>query len=188
MPTLPPDSPETLWQSQPEEGVAMSLDEIRKRVRKFETQIRRRNTREYLAATVAAVVLGAVVWFLPGPLERLGAALMLLGLGYVVVRLRAVGASRDLPVEASASACLHFYRQEVARQRDLLREAASWHIAAFLPGVILLFIGTSMKVPDRIGIAILIASATLAAAVLAVVSALNAREANRLQRELEGLE
>ena len=62
-----------LWQGQPAEGGALSLDELRTRARWVERRIRRRNLREYVAAVVAVIGFGGGAWIAPTPLIRIGA-------------------------------------------------------------------------------------------------------------------
>ena len=188
MPNEPtPDSPEELWQSQIQEEATMTLEDIRRKAQKFQKRIRRRNGREYVGAAVATIVYGSFIWFLPGLLQKIGATVLLFGIFYVVSKLRKDGAAREVPVETSASDCLEFHRRETGRQRDLLRSAASHHLAALAPGVVLLLAGGWIENPEA-PLAVFIGATAFAVAVFAGVSLLNLRAANKLQQELDALE
>lgn len=187
-------SAEELWQSQIEEISPMTLDAVRLRAQSFQQSVHRRNLREYAAGVVAAVILGVGMWLLPHTVARLGAFVTLLGLCYVVVDLRRTGAARGVPGQASTEQCLAFHRRELGRQRDVLHRAGTTYIAALLPGVLLVFVGTWLQVgrwlevrPEPMVLWLMGIAWTAALAVLAIISWGNLREARQLQRELDAL-
>jgi hypothetical protein len=161
----------------------MTLTEIHNKAREFQNTIHRRNVREYIGACFALVFCSTLVWFLPSPAQKLGAALLLAGISYVTASLRATGSAREVPVED----CLGFHRRELVRQRDLLRDAGTWHLAAILPGVLLL-IGSAWTQSNHYAVSVATAAtAALTAAVLGLVSWLNLRAARRLDERVRSL-
>lgn len=173
-------NPEQLWHTETEEVQIMTLSEIHCKARDFQREIHRRNVREYVGACFALVFCSTLVWFLPSPAQKLGAALLLAGIAYVTASLRATGSAREVPVED----CLGFHRRELVRQRNLLRNAGTWHLAAMLPGVVLLNLSAWTRSNDYV---ISVATTALAAAVLGLVSWFNLRAARKLDEQLRRL-
>ena len=183
-----PDSPEALWQSQKKEHQDMTVADVRRMAQTFQRKIRRRNAREYVFAVAGTVVYAVFIWLLPGMLTRIGSAVTLLSIYFVVHQLRRDGAAREVPADAAARDCLAFHRGELARQRDLLRRVGRWQLAPMLPGLALFFAGLWIThVDDRGDAVIMTASGLLMAAVLLLVYWLNVRAANELQRQIDML-
>jgi hypothetical protein len=187
VPTNPSrNSPEALWRSQNEETPVMTLADIRRKAQAFQTKIRRRNVREYTGAALGMILFGTFMWIFPGLLTKLGAGLTMLAIVFVVYQMRRDGSARDVPADATAADCLTFHRQELARQRDLLKRVGPWQQGPMVPGVALFFAGLWLEyVHDREDAVIMTISAILMAAVFGVVHWLNARAARQLQRDLE---
>jgi hypothetical protein len=181
-----PDGPEALWQSQREEQPSMTLADIRRKAQTFQTKIRRRNIREYLFSGAGTIVFAAFIWILPGLITKIGCALTLLAIYFVVYQLHRDGSAREVPAEAAAGDCLAFHRRELERQRDLLRRVGPWQIGPMVPGLALFFAGLWVaNVDDRGDVVAMTISGLLMAAVLAIVYWLNVRAANQLQREVD---
>jgi len=183
---LTPTSPEELWLNQPEEETNMTLKEIRSKALKFQTKIRRRNLIEYIGIVVGTAMYCGFMWYLPGVLVKLGAALTLAGMYFSVYQIRRDGSAREVPVDSSPTECLEFHRRELTRQRDMLRRVGPWHIGPALPGLALFFVGVWIENVDGLEESLIVgASGVLAAAVLSFVYWLNVRAANKLDQELE---
>ncbi len=73
-PEISPNDAKTLWRKQPSEETVVTLDNIRDRAEKFQSRVRRRNMRDYLAALVVVVVFGFYIWIFPGWVRRVAAA------------------------------------------------------------------------------------------------------------------
>ncbi|MDA0204504.1 MAG: hypothetical protein O3A53_07275 [Acidobacteria bacterium] len=189
MPNKPtPISPEELWQSQPEEEMNMTLATIRSKALKFQRKISNRNLREYVAAVIVTAAYGAYIVYLPNLLQKIGSALVIAGVFVVVYWLHRHGSSKDVPVDSSARDCLDFHRQELTRQRDLLRQVGSRYIGPLVPGGVIFFAGTWMEaVDDGRGAIVMTITALLGATVLGGVNWLNVRAANKLQRDIDSL-
>jgi len=186
MPNKP--TPAELWQSQPEEELNMTLATIRSTALKFQNRIRRRNIREYAGMVLGTVMYCTFMWFMPGLLLKIGAALTLAGMYYSVYQIHRDGSSREVPVDSAAGDCLEFHRRELTRQRDMLRRVGPWHIGPVMPGFVLFFAGVWMNSVDDTKSAIVMAiSGILAVAVFGFVYWLNVRAANKLQQQIEAL-
>lgn len=123
---------QTLWQSQPKEMTAMSLDQVHTRARAFQSQINWRNRLEHAATLLVVVVFSAYAYFFEEPLMRLGSALIVVAA--LLVSLFLVLRGRSAPVSSGADECLDFHRRALVRQRDLLRSAWLWYVLPFAPG------------------------------------------------------
>lgn len=178
-----------LWADQATEGFAMSLDDIRMRSSKFQRLVRNRNLREYLAAVVVVAVFGAYIVLLPGILIKLGSAMMIVATFYIVWQLHKRGAAHTPPLEGSVLDHIAFYRGELVRQRDALKSVATWYLAPFVPGMVTILIGVSLRAPTRPLIWLSVSvTAVLCVIVFGLVWWLNRWGASRLQRQIDALE
>ena len=183
-----PPNPQELWQNQTEEETNLTLVDIRSKALKFQTKIRRRNVREYIGIVAGTVMYCGFMWFLPGVLTKVGAALTLVGMYISVYRIYRDGSAREVPVDSPAGDCLEFHRQELARQRDMLRRVGPRQIGPVIPGFTLFFAGVWLsKVRDSEDAVIMGITGVLAAAVFTFIYWLNVRAANKLDQELEAL-
>ncbi len=183
---LTPNSLEELWQNQTEEETNVTLKHIRSKALEFQTKIRRRNMVEYIGIVGGTVLYCGFMWYLPGLLVKLGAALTLAGMYFSVYQIRRDGSAHEVPVDSSPNECLEFHRRELTRQRDMLRRVGPWHIGPALPGLVLFFVGGWIENVDGLAESLAMAAVgVLALAVLSFVYWLNVRAANKLDQELE---
>jgi hypothetical protein len=131
---LNPNDPRDLWQSQEDEAMTITIDEMRRRAAWLERRIRWRNAREYGAAAVVFIMLALQAprnhgWRLT-PL-----VLITLGVVYVVIQLHRRGA-RQMPYDAAMRTSLEFYRDELERQRDALHSVWRWYLLPMVPGLL----------------------------------------------------
>ncbi len=174
----------TLWRNQEMESYPFSLEEIRSQARRFQSQVRWRNLREYLASVVVVVVFGYFFFIMDDALLRLAAALTIAGVLYVCYQLQKRGSARKLPAEPALRTCLEFHRTELVQQRDLLRDVWRWYLLPFVPGFSLFLASQVMQAPwTRWGI-LLVWFVIL----FVGIGMLNQWAARRLQREIEALE
>ncbi|OFW10016.1 MAG: hypothetical protein A3H96_03425 [Acidobacteria bacterium RIFCSPLOWO2_02_FULL_67_36] len=177
------------WQQQPSEALRTSVEDLRLQTRRFERQIAWRNRREYAAAALAAALLARLFWHEPDTFVRIGAALTIAGMIYIVWQLHARGASRQPSVELGMAPGLEFLKRDLARQRDLLSGVWRWYLAPPLPGIAIVFIATVRAHPAGSGRAWPVAVAAAAiAAIFVVVWRLNVRAASGLQARIDELE
>ena len=134
----PNKSIEQIWQSQPVEGMKMSAEAIRLRATKFERRISRRNLRETIASLFVIVFFAYFFATSPSILLRLTWGLFIAGMVWIVIALRVKGSPNSLPAAMGNSTCLEFFRSELGRQRDLLKNVFPWYLAPLIPGYLAL--------------------------------------------------
>jgi hypothetical protein len=179
-----------------------SGDALLEEARKFEMRIRRRNLREYGGAAIVVFGFGRILWIGPQPLIRLGAALILAATAFVVYRIHTRGAAQPVPADARAARAVH--RRAMEQQRDLLKSIWRWYLLPFVPGFVVLNIGTAIRngvlfnqnaTPEQLarGITTLFFTVTLFFIVpfllmIMLMAELNKRGASRLQQKIEALD
>ena len=180
-----------IWQSQPVEPIIMSIEEIRAKATKFERRIRSRNLRETVVAIVLIPIFVAAFVHFKTPVERIGSALNIAALFYVIYRLNGAAAAATVPADIGFESCVSFHRRELERQRDLLRTVARWYMGPLVPGVVVFSLGT-IATKVRAGhpldwLRALPAFVILIAWYIVVVR-LNDRAADCLQRKIDELD
>lgn len=191
-PETSPNDAKTLWRNQPSEETVVTLDNIRDRAEKFQSQVRRRNMREYLAAPLLVVVCGACIWFFPGWMMKTGSAFFIIAVLFVVWQLHKRGATKMLPANSSMPLVV-FHREALIRQRDALRSVGTWYLAPFIPGLVLFVLGRYFQfhAPGRTlawDRQIIILCAIVAVLISGIVWLLNLWGAERLQRQIDQLD
>jgi hypothetical protein len=163
---------------------ATPLEAIRRKSTEFETKIRRRNLREYLAAVfvLAFCSVNLARTYLVG--ARVGSALIVAGVLYVMYQLHARGSAKSAPVDASLATYLDFHRRELERQRDLLRRIWSWYLGPLIPGFLVLVVSGAIAHPRPW----IVAYAISAFVFFLLVAKLNRQAARKLQREIDELD
>jgi hypothetical protein len=182
--------PQTLWQNQAQEHVPMSLAEIHQKARTFQTRIRWRNGREYIASIVVILGFSPVLLHRDSWMMQLGAALVIAATVFVAWWMHRQASAKAVP--EAGEALRDFHRQELIRQRDALRSVGLWCLAPFAPGMILVMAGRWFQshaanrpiALDHLGI--LLASG-IAAVVFGAIWWLNQRGADRLQKQIDQL-
>ena len=178
------------WQSQRVEGTPMSIDEIRRKARKFQKKIGRRNLREYIAALVVVVFFGYRIWYTPDTITRVGFATIIAGLMYIVYQLHHRGSAKSLPAEMGSESWLEFHRRELERQRDLVGSVWSWYLGPIIPGWVVLMVGLARTNPGhlhRFGLFLVVWN-LVTALVFVGIWKLNQHGARRLQRRIDELD
>jgi hypothetical protein len=177
------------WQSHQEDPVVFTAEELRLQNQRLTKQVRLRNSVEYAAAAVIALVNGLYLWLFSSMLMRLGSALIVAGTAYVVVHLHRRGSAGSVSITAPS---LDLLIGELKAQRDLLWNIWEWYLLPLLPGITVFLFGISEMrgtnglriVPER--------SITLTVALVVVSFALiafaNRRMSRRLQQRIEVLE
>jgi hypothetical protein len=188
---LPPiNSPQSVWQSQQEEGIRMSVEDIRRKAGKFHNRVVSRNVREYAAALMVAVFFGFQWWHTPDLLTRAGFALIIVGVAYVVWYLYQQGSARGVPAEMGLSSGVEFFKRELERQRDLVASVWRWYLGPMMPGWVVLMVALGRRNPGHVQhFALFFAVFNLVAAAFFVfVGWLNQRAAGKLQRKIDELD
>jgi hypothetical protein len=103
---------------------ATPLEAIRRSSAEFETGIRRRNLREYIAAGVVLGIfsMNLVTTHIAG--ARVGFAFIIAGILYVLYQLYTRGSAKSVPASTSFAGHVDFYRQELERRSQTLVGAA----------------------------------------------------------------
>jgi len=184
----PTNRMQEIWQGQPVEGIKMSVEEIRRRATKFEKRIYWRNVREYVAGTIATVLLGFSIAGSHNVLDRSAFVLLIAGMVYVMYQLHRRGAVKSIPASAAVGPSLEFYRGELKRQRDLTSTVWSWYLGPFVPGLVMSVIVSAAHNLHPRHLAVLTFWYGLIAALFVLVWILNARAARCLQRMIDDLE
>lgn len=169
------DDPMKIWQEQPVERMAISMDEIRQMAGRFESRIDRRNRGEYIAAAVVMAIFGFYFFKFTDLATRVGSALIVAGTIYLVVQLWRRSSPRTLPAELGITGSVEFYRGELVRQRDALRSVWRWYLAPLAPGLAILTKGKLWAIAVN-------------ASVFGGVWWMNQRAAAKLTRQIEELE
>ena len=174
---------QALWQSQPLQQRAVSIDEVRARARYLERRVARRNRREYLAAVVVLLAYATILWFAPVAAVRIGAGLIIVATIFLCYRLRTYGSATPLERNAGMHTSVEFYRAQLERQRDLLRSVWRWALLPFVPGALVALVGLARARPELTSRLVVYGVASLA--LMVGLHALNRRAAGRIQRELD---
>ncbi len=189
------DDVKNLWQNPQAEPIQISLVELHQKAQKLEQRVRWRNLGEYAASAIVVACFGFYIWKFPAPMVRLGCVLVIAGVLFVVYQLHKKGASRSVPAEMAFRTCLDFHRQQLERQRDLLRGVWTWYLLPFVPGLAVFLLGLfrwTMKLPHapahtRVIIATFALTAAACALVFFAIGKLNQWAARKLQREIDAL-
>jgi hypothetical protein len=135
----------TIWRDQPEEELTVNLEQIVNR----RTEELHSSTRSEVVMSIGAALLfvGVMAWrFAPAfdPLQEVGFAAVIAWaiISWYRFRRRIWGRRPSRP-DAAATTCLEYYRKELERRRDHLRNAWLWHGPLLLACLIL--IGVFMR-------------------------------------------
>lgn len=185
------DKPQTpvqnMWQSQPVEGIQMSIDEIRKRAGKFERTIRWRNAREYLGSLFSALLFGYFFYSTQDVVFRIAYGMFIVGLAWIVVQLRRKGSAKSLPTTMGASPALQYFRTELERQRDVVKNVWPWYLAPLVPGFVVLTVGYVRSAPYPKGLIAALLLDVFVTALFFAIWKMNERAARCLQRKIDEL-
>lgn len=181
------DNPQKIWQSQPLEGTKMSMDAIRLRAGKFERRIARRNLRE---SVIAVGVIALFMYYFATAHDvayRVTWGLFITGMIWLIVQLRRKGTPKSMPVDAGSSTCLEFFRSELERQRDLVKDYWTWYIVPLLPGYLALNVAYLVNFPRSLRWVSLGVMDVFFVGMFALLWKLNMRAARCLQRSIDEL-
>jgi hypothetical protein len=183
------DPIQALWAEQPKEDFVMSLADIRVRASKLQSVVWRRNAVEYAAGALVIAAFGAVAFVMPGILVKIGSGLIAAGTAYVMWRLHVLARAASRDEMSAAESLSHFYRRELARQRDALASIWRWYLGPLIPGLAVFWIATVANVPVRPAAwTIAAVGVAVSAAVFIGIAAANKRAAKNLQAEIDALD
>lgn len=192
-PSSPNDPLKDAWRSQPVELTKMTAMELAAAATKFERKINRRNLIEYVAGAVAILAFSAEGVFLFREwVARTGAALIIVGLVFILWQLHLRASPRRAPAEGSPESLMTFQRAQLVRQRDALRWVPVWYILPVVPGMIVMGVGVGTH--PRPGMSLqhslvgMAASWTVVGLVFVIIWLLNALGAAKLDREIDKID
>ena len=119
MPNDPTDI-RTVWQSQTKEPTKVSLELIRYKARRLEGTMHQQVVSASVAAVIVVVMALYISWQLDQIFFRMGAGALILWAVSLVYQARKV-LPKQFALNATESASLDFYRQELERQCTYLR-------------------------------------------------------------------
>jgi len=187
--TSNPNTPvQNLWQSQPVEGIHISVETIRKRAGKFERRVFWRNFREYASSAVAICTFGFFFAKDDRTLPRIAYVLFIAAIIWVVLQLHRRGSVKSLPEALGASSSLAFFRAELERQRDVVKSVFSWYLAPMLPGFLVLTLDIARRLPFPASLGPIAFMDGGIAVFFFIVWRLNLRAARCLQRTIDQLD
>jgi hypothetical protein len=131
-----------IWRDQPEEELAVNMEQIVNR----RTEELSSSTRSEIVMSMGAALLfvGVMVWRFAPAYERLQEVGFAAVIAWVVISLyrfrRRIWGPRPSRPDAAAATCLEYYRKELERRRDHLRNPWLWHGPLFLACLILIAI------------------------------------------------
>lgn len=176
-----------IWQSQPVEGTTMSAEAIRLRAAKFEQRIASKNLRRFIACLLTG---GGFIYFLVTMPElpfRITWGLFFLGMIWIAFQLRRKGAPRAMPEGLGASTGVDFFRSELERQRDLMKNVWPFHFGPLIPGYLAFNVAYLLKFRRPTGIAELALLDAFFVVVFFVAWRVNMRCARSFQRSIDSL-
>lgn len=182
----PEDDIARLWREQPGEGGTMPLSEIKAKARKLGRTIRAQILLEYAGAVIVFIAFGRMAIIAQSPIVAIGAGLVIVATGFVVVYMHRKSWVSAAAVDGLAENGVEFYRAALLRQRDVLRSVWWWYLLPFAPGLMFILIGRAAADPERAPRAA--GSALICLLVFLGLGKLNERAARKLQREIDVLD
>jgi hypothetical protein len=114
----------------------LSLATVGEHARLFQTQIWWRNLAESLAGVVVVAANARDLIHAQDGLARAGHLLIIAGVLFIIGFLHLRANARTVPSNGDVVTLLRFHRNELARQRDLLRLVPWWYLFPFVPGML----------------------------------------------------
>lgn len=204
MPDEPRNNPmsndiRSVWQSQTKKPSNVSLELIRRKARRLEETAHQRVVSTSVAALIIVVIALYISWQLDEIFFRMGAsALILLAVSLVYRARKAVSPGR-LPLNATLSVSVDFYRQELERQSSYLRAGRNtiWPLLLSAALFLMPFVRGAMGKPgmpgfdSRESMYLLLGLAPLVPVMLTLVVSVFVAEGRKLsavQKEIEELD
>lgn len=182
---LLPDDVRDVWQKQPSEGADMLLEELRKKISKFEREQRRIKIVGRIGAIVVLAVLGS--WFYFGSESAsIATALVLAGFVYA---WRWIGRRRSpkvLPADCGLKRSVDFYRAELERERNVQRGMWRAYLAV-IPGMVVAIEGIQHRPTPQFAQHFAITAAGVVGACF-LCWLFNLQQAKLLQRRIDDLD
>ena len=176
------DNIRRMWHEQPREGQAMSIDDIRARAQRFDERVRGWKVTGGVLFAVIVVVELVQISFERDLLERLGDLLTVAAFVYAGAQFRRYMAPGAAPASPGTTSSVDFYRDQLARHRDMANRP--WvFLVPFIPGVGLSLFARALDRSPETNVVI----AVLAVALFVGVAWVQRRTGRQLTRELDDL-
>ena len=127
----------------------IQVEEVRNKALGFQKAITRRNLREFIASVFVIVVFTYQFAMVHDVVARIAFGMIIAATVYVMWQLLTRGAAAVAPADMGRVSCLAFYRLELERQRDLLRNVWRWYFGPFIPGVALITVQSVISGPAK---------------------------------------
>jgi len=137
---LPSNDPRNVWQNQATEPFRASLDELRRKAKRWQTRARLKTFCSIILGLALSSAFARIAITGRDVIPRLGATLLSLWSIYFAYQARRWLWPDRLEPHASASASLQFYRRELERRRDYNKRL--WRRA----GLTFCFLGLALMV------------------------------------------
>jgi hypothetical protein len=121
------NDPRTIWQNQPTEPSAMTLEKIRQKTQELHAKTRRELIKRLAGPLIVAAICGFAIRF-PDPALR---AILAFAIAWSLTGQYFLNRgmwSATLPGDAALSTGLESYRREVERRRFLFSRIMLWHL------------------------------------------------------------
>lgn len=177
------------WQASVTEATLPSLAQVRAGADRFYRRLRLRNAVEYVACVIVVVCFGIYAFTLEHILQRAGSAMVVFGTLVAAWQLHR-RASAVPPETAGEMPILDFVRAQMVRQRDALASIFWWYILPFVPGLVVMMIGTDLQHPPT-GTAQFVGAASAWAIIAGMIFGgwwLNLHWARRLQKHIDEID
>ena len=189
MPDYPSgNDPRTIWQNQPVEPSAMTLETIRRKARKLHAKTRRELIGSIAAPLTVAVFSGLGAAIFSDPLQR---AVFALAIAWALAGQFFIHRgmwSATLPGDAALTPGLEFYRREIERRRNLFRRVLQWSFGPLVLAIAALLLPiVTGGIAERGAFRNMIPFLTLLALWLVGFFVVRMRQQRELQREIEEL-
>lgn len=179
-----------VWQNQQREGIQMSVDAIRLKAGKYRSKIAWRNAREYVAVVFVIVFFGLQFAHTTDVMVRVATGMIIAASLYIAWHLHAKGSWRRLPEDLGLTSSIEFHREELLRQRDLVRSVPRWYLGPMIPGLTLLMVALGRTNPGHLKHFSWVFSSYCAFMVLVFLGVwrLNVRAARKIQTRIDELD
>lgn len=116
------NDPQKIWQDQPMEPIEMSLDEIRRRMRKFQNKGRLAVVAQFAIGIVLLVFFTLTFTRIHAVVSRIGLGVLILWIVYsIYATYKGIWPAKWVD-EAPLSTSVQFYRRELEKKRDFNRQ------------------------------------------------------------------
>jgi len=141
------NDPKAIWQNQPTEPFAMTMEKIRQKARELHTKTRRELLGNIAMPLIVIAFSGFGIARTDDPLQRTAFVLAILWSLTGQYFLNRGMWSRTLLGDAALTTGLEFYRQEIKRRRDLFGRILQWSFGpvVFAIGALILAVGISNR-------------------------------------------